>query len=212
MPATSVSIRYNSINPFHTLSPHDCRRPVILSWALRNDSGAGVMAEPRASRPYMPGYGVLGPTEGTGVLPWRWAEERRVVSRNYWVVTLWPDGRPHAMPVWDGGVFWFNSSIRSRKARNVIADRRCVITTEDAASPVVVEGIAEVTRAPDEIARFLALVNAKYSTTYVLDFLDPAVNATIRVRPRWAFALAQGDFTGSPTRWSFEGAGPSGDC
>ncbi len=37
-----------------------------------------------------------------------------------------------------------------------------------------------------------------------MELLDPAINATIRVRPRWAFGLAEGDFTGSPTRWVFE--------
>jgi PPOX class probable F420-dependent enzyme len=160
----------------------------------------------------MPGYGLLGPTEGTGLLPWRWAHARLAGSRNYWVVTLWPDGRPHAMPVWgvwDENLLWFSSSRSSRKARNVAADPRCVVTTEDALNPVVVEGAAEVTRDGEQIARFLALVNAKYATDYAIDFLDPAVNATVRVRPSWAFGLADGDFTGSPTRWTFEEADPS---
>jgi hypothetical protein len=57
------------------------------------------MPEPRASRPYMPGYGVQGPEGGSGLLPWAWAEERLGRARNYWVTTLWPDGRPHSMPV-----------------------------------------------------------------------------------------------------------------
>jgi hypothetical protein len=34
------------------------------------------MAEPRATRPYMPGYGLLDATQGTGLLPWSWAVER----------------------------------------------------------------------------------------------------------------------------------------
>lgn len=157
----------------------------------------------------MPGYGVVGPSEGTGLLAWSWAEERLTGSRNYWVVTLWPDGRPHAMPVWgvwDAGSFWFSSSGQSRKARNIAGDARCVVTTEDAGNPVVVEGCAEVTSAPNAIRRFLDLLNAKYSTDYSIEFLDPSVNATIRVRPTWAFGLAQADFTGSPTLWSFEEA------
>jgi hypothetical protein len=58
------------------------------------------MDQPRASRPYMPGYGIVGPTQGSGLLPWSWAEERLTASRNYWVASSWPDGRPHAMPVW----------------------------------------------------------------------------------------------------------------
>jgi hypothetical protein len=28
--------------------------------------------------------------------------------------------------------------------------------------------------------------------------------STVRVRPRWAFGLDSDDFTGSPTRWTFE--------
>ena len=55
----------------------------------------------------------------------------------------------------------------------------------------------------------LALENAKYHTDYGIALLDPAVNATIRVRPRWAFGLAEGDFTGSPTRWSSNRNEPS---
>jgi hypothetical protein len=58
------------------------------------------MATPRASRPHMPGYGSGGPTQGSGLLPWSWAEQRLLASRNYWVATSWPDGRPHVMPVW----------------------------------------------------------------------------------------------------------------
>jgi len=165
------------------------------------------MPEPHASRPYMPGYGVLGASEGSGLLPWAWAEERLTASRNYWAVTLWPDGRPHAMPVWgvwDSGAFWFSSSGRSRKARNVAADPRCTITTEDAGNPVVMEGTATVITDMGDIERFLSLSNAKYETGYGLDFLDPAVNATIRVRPSWVFGLASDDFTGSPTRWRFD--------
>src|SRR5690606_27626478 len=32
--------------------------------------------EPVAERPYMPGYGIVGPDEGSGLLPWSWAVER----------------------------------------------------------------------------------------------------------------------------------------
>ena len=46
----------------------------------------------------MPGYGIVGPDEGRGLLPWSWAEERLIASHDYWVATVWPDGRPHVMP------------------------------------------------------------------------------------------------------------------
>lgn len=155
----------------------------------------------------MPGYGMLPANEGTGLLPWSWAEERLVASRNYWIVTVWPDSRPHAMPVWGmwrEGAFWFSSSRPSRKARNLAANPRCVVATEDALNPVVVEGTAELLTDPKDIATLLALENAKYETDYKIDMLDPAVNSCFRVRPRWVFGLQHGDFTGSPTRWDFE--------
>ena len=96
------------------------------------------MAEPRASRPLMPGYGIVGADEGIGLLPWSWAEERLLQSKNFWLATRWPDGRPHVMPVWaiwHAGALWFSSSRQSRKARNLAADPRCVLTTEFTGSP-----------------------------------------------------------------------------
>jgi hypothetical protein len=48
----------------------------------------------------MPGYGIAGPEEGSGLLHWSWAAERLAAARNYWVATVWPHGRPHVMPVW----------------------------------------------------------------------------------------------------------------
>jgi hypothetical protein len=156
----------------------------------------------------MPGYGIVGPDEGGGLLPWSWAEERLRASLNYWAVTVWPDGRPHAMPVWgvwDKGALWFSSSLGSRKVRNLRSEPRCVITTEDARSPVVMEGEGAVVTDLDAIAAFLRLANEKYSTELSMDFLDPARNATVRVRPRWALGLRENDFTGSPTRWEFPG-------
>jgi general stress protein 26 len=181
--------------------------------------------EPVITRPHMPGYGTLPATEGTGLLPWSWAQERLVASRNYWMVTVWPVvrgprelaasasefvglyGRPHAMPVWGmwhDDAFWFSSSRTSRKAKNLAANPRCVVTTEDALNPVVVEGTAELLTNPAEIAMLLALENAKYETDYKIEMLDPAVNSCFRVHPKWAFGIEHGDFEGSPTRWEFE--------
>ncbi len=169
------------------------------------------MSGPRADRPAMPGYGVLGAGEGTGLLPWSWAEERLRVSRYYWVSTVRPDGRPHASPVWGlwhDGRLWFTCGGRSRKARNLAADPRCSVTTDDAENPVIVDGVAEITRDPAAIARFVEAGNAKYGPSYTVEFLDPDVNLTVAVRPERAFGLLHDDFTGSPTRWTFEESAP----
>jgi hypothetical protein len=47
------------------------------------------------------------------------------------------------------------------------------------------------------------LMNEKYSTDIEVGFLDPAVNATFSVRPGRVFGMVHGNFTGSPTRWTF---------
>ena len=103
--------------------------------------------------------------------------------------------------VWDGGAFWFSSSRGSRKIRNLETQPHCVVTTEDTQEPVVLEGTAEIVTDSDALRRLLVLENAKHATDYGIGMLDPAVNATVRVSPCWAFGLDAHDFTGSPTRW-----------
>lgn len=116
----------------------------------------------------MPGYGVLGPTEGTGLLPWSWASDRLTRSRHYWLATVWPDGRPHLTPVW--GVWhedalWFSCGRRSRKARNLARNPATRAATDDPVHPVVVEGTAAALSDPDAVAGFAARSDAKYETT-----------------------------------------------
>jgi nitroimidazol reductase NimA-like FMN-containing flavoprotein (pyridoxamine 5'-phosphate oxidase superfamily) len=154
----------------------------------------------------MPGYGILPADRGSGLLPWAEAERRLLASHDYWCATVRPDGWPHVMPVWGvwlDGTVWFSSAVGSRKVRNLDAEQRCTLTTDDARDPVIVEGVAERVADPAVIRAFLAAVNAKYGSALPEEFLDPAVNATIAVRPVTVFALSGADFTGSPTRWRF---------
>jgi hypothetical protein len=161
--------------------------------------------EPKATRPFMPGYGIMGPAEGTGLLPWSWAEERLTASHDYWLATVWPDGRPHVMPVW--GVWaddslWFSASGESRKTRNIAHNPQSVATTDNALQPVVVEGHTSRIADPVAILAFTHRVNAKYATDYSVDFF--AGNACLQLRPVLVFGLTDGDFTSSPTRWAFD--------
>jgi hypothetical protein len=106
----------------------------------------------------------------------------------------------HADPACEAAL-WFSSGRRSRKARNLAEDPRCVVTSEDASEPVVIEGTAARVQERDVIVRVAELMNAKYGGITV-NFL--AANATVRVRPRRVFGIAHDDFTGSPTRWVFD--------
>lgn len=156
------------------------------------------------SRPHMPGYGIS--EDPDGLLAWSWAEEKLVNSRNYWVATVWPDGRPHLMPVWgvwDGQALWFSGGLRSRKIRNLRAEPRVTITIEDAEDPVVLNGRAEIVTTAGALQTFIDATNAKYGTSYDVGFLDPTLNATVGVHPEWAFGLVQKEFGQSPTRWTW---------
>lgn len=161
---------------------------------------------PRADRPHMPGYGIGGAEAGSGLLPWSWAVERLTRSTFFWLATVGAGGRPHVMPVWAvwmDGALWFSSGLRARKSRNLDADPRCTLTTDDALEPVIVEGDAERILDRDRLAVFMDALDTKYETNYGAEFADPEVNGVWRVAPTWAFGLVEEDFTGSPTRWTF---------
>lgn len=97
--------------------------------------------------------------------------------------------RDAGLGIWKDESVWFSSSVQSRKVRNLRADPRCVVTTDDPIKPVVVEGVAEVLRDLTAIEEMVSRVNEKYSSKVTLEFMDPDVNATFRVRPRWVFSL-----------------------
>jgi hypothetical protein len=161
---------------------------------------------PVSDRPVMPGYGVLPADQGSGLMPWAEVERRLTAAHDYWVATARPDGRPHVMPVWGvwlDGRLWFSSGLRSRKARNLAADARCTVTTDDAQNPVVIDGVSRQVTDHADIAAFVDAVNAKYGGGVTVEFLDPAVNGTFAVRPERVIAMSHDDFTGSPTRWRF---------
>src|ERR1700736_4182727 len=55
-------------------------------------------------------------------LPFSHAEKRLAASRNYWICTARPDGRPHSIPVWGfflDDVLYFGTMRSSRKAKNL---------------------------------------------------------------------------------------------
>lgn len=156
--------------------------------------------EPKAERPYMPGYGI--PKSRTGLLPWAWAKQRLTRSHNYWVITSRPNGAPHAMPVWGiwvDSVFYFSTGRESRKARNLARHPSCVICSEHADQAVIVEGsAAEITDA-QQLARLARPYHAKYKPWT----LDPKLGPVFAVRPRLAFGMYEKRFVQAATRWRF---------
>jgi hypothetical protein len=166
-------------------------------------AGSPAGSQPAAGRPYMPDYGVS-PIGGDGLLPWGWAAERLERAHNYWVATTTPEGSPHLAAVWGVWIdttFSFSTGGRSRKARNLAADPRCVVTPERAEESVVVEGVAERVTDRDVLANLLATYRRKYGS----GFPDPVDNPVFAVRPRVVFGVIEreAEFSETATRWRF---------
>jgi len=147
------------------------------------------------------GYGI---SKGTkGLLAWNTVDERVSGSRNYWVGTTRPDGRPHIMPVW--GVwfdrnFYFGTDRNSRKSRNLLNNPAVVVHLESGDDVVILEGTAR----ESNDASTLELINSAYLAKYAMRLTDaPGDLIVFAVSPRTAFAWREKDFPKSATRWSF---------
>jgi hypothetical protein len=152
----------------------------------------------------MPGYEGFVDKVDT-LLPWAWAEERLGSSHNYLVVTVRPDGRPHAMPVWGVWVdsaFLFSTGDQSRKAKNLAGNRHCVVTTEQMHETVIVEGDAAYETDTALLRPFRRAYKEKY------DFDMETTEGVYAVRPRAVFGIVedQSAEVGGVTRWTFDGA------
>ena len=162
----------------------------------------------------MGGYGV--PAEVEGALPWAWARERLVASRNYWVVTANAAGRPHALPVWGvwlpSEVFWFGCAPSARKARNLAANPHAVVTVDSTVEVVSVECRGRASTEA-ELAAALVAFEAKYGAEMAENAGegDDAVdleaflrqNAAFTFEPERAFGIIErpDEFSARATRW-----------
>jgi hypothetical protein len=157
--------------------------------------------EPAATRPTVPGYEFS--AKKKGLLPWSWAVERLKKSRQYWMATTRPDGTPHLMIVWGlwfDDSFWFSTGSASRKARNLAANPKCAIGTDDAAKAVILEGVVElVDPKHPEYEQFTKAYEKKYRWD-VREMGQPVYC----LQPRLGFGLFEKKFQQTATRWSFE--------
>jgi uncharacterized pyridoxamine 5'-phosphate oxidase family protein len=152
----------------------------------------------------MPGYGL--PKSKKGLLPWKWAEDRLGKSRQYWIATTRPDGRPHVMVVWAlwmDGVLYFSTGSKSRKARNLKPNPNCTMCTEKADEAVILEGVVDTERNVETIREFLRLYEKKYKwdMSSMADDLLKLKEPVFYLRPKVGFGLWEKKFATSATRW-----------
>ena len=98
------------------------------------------MKAPSVMRPTFPEGYVEHPT---GMLTWEHVVPRLVEAQSYWLCSVRPDGRPHAIPkwgVWVAGKLYFDGSAKTRHARNIAQNPQVVVHLESGDEVVIVEG------------------------------------------------------------------------
>jgi nitroimidazol reductase NimA-like FMN-containing flavoprotein (pyridoxamine 5'-phosphate oxidase superfamily) len=154
-------------------------------------------SQPKATRPFAPGYGLA--EDEKGLLSWTWVAGKMCDCRTFWVATVHTSNRPHVMPVWGVWVddaFYFSTGRKSRKGRNVAANPACTVTNDDGEEAVIVEGSAEEVKDAAELERVAAAYKKKYK-------MDPRSmgEPIFGVRPKTVFGFIEKSFPKSATRW-----------
>ncbi len=141
------------------------------------------------------------------LLPWDEVAGRIAGARNYWLVTLHPDGRPHLRPV-DGvfveNVLCFGGSPETRWVRHLQHHREITASLPDDDHAVILEGTAELVEdADDPLADAVNTANrVKYPQYFSSDEPSP-FHPFWCLRPARVYAWSLTGFPARATRFDF---------
>jgi uncharacterized protein (DUF952 family) len=159
---------------------------------------------PRSERfPFGAGYDDGSATYDLSTFDWRAVEAALVDARNYWITSVRPDGRPHAVPVWGiwlGDVLGFSSGPNAVKSRNLRSNPKCVAHLESGDTTVILEGTVEPMTGL-ELDAFVAGYLPKYGLE--LDTSNPDFGF-YRMVPSTARTWLEKAFLQSATLWTFD--------
>jgi uncharacterized pyridoxamine 5'-phosphate oxidase family protein len=151
-----------------------------------------------------------------GATPTEWTEAREVLKNAevYWLSTVRSDGRPHVTTlicVWLDGALYFCTGPTERKARNLVQNSHCILTTgcnvEDGLD-LVVEGDAVKVKDDAKLQRIADAYESKYGSEWHFDVRDGAfisdggMAMVYEVAPSRVFGFRKGGEY-SQTRWRF---------
>ncbi len=161
------------------------------------------MPEPRPSRISLSRRFGPEPTTAPGeALPWpeveRWLHEATQV----WIVTVRPDGRPHAVPVdilWLEGVIYFGAPPQARRGQNLARNPELALHGPKKDHVLILEGTAERLQPSQNIDRLAQAMHAQSGYRWSADELFAT---TWSIRPRRAISWSR-DMRNTATRWEF---------
>ncbi|MBA2276703.1 MAG: pyridoxamine 5'-phosphate oxidase family protein [Chloroflexia bacterium] len=138
---------------------------------------------------------------------WSEARERLKQAAVYWLSTVRPDGRPHVTPliaVWFDSALYFCTGEQERKAKNLVHNTQCILTTGcnnfDEGLDLVIEGEAVRVRDDARLQRIADLYEAKFGSDWHFTVRDDAfagasgnIALVFEVKPATAFGFGKGE-------------------
>lgn len=108
------------------------------------------MPETKITRPHLPKGYVDNPVS---FVDWEWVAAQMDGSKNYWLCSVRPDGRPHVVPRWGAFLdnkFYYDGSPETRHARNIINNPRVSLHLESGSQVIIMEGTSHPAGKPDQ--------------------------------------------------------------
>ena len=147
-------------------------------------------------RPYIHDYGIE--ESEAGLLGWDFVQNEMKDAKNYWLSTIKPDGRPHAIPIWGSWIndgFYFGGGSETQNRKNLAENPYIVVHSESGTKVVIIEGKVSIEN--NEI--LIKEIKKDYMRKYNLDHPSPFY----RVNKTKVLCWDMSDYAGTPTRWKF---------
>jgi nitroimidazol reductase NimA-like FMN-containing flavoprotein (pyridoxamine 5'-phosphate oxidase superfamily) len=132
------------------------------------------MKTPKITRPTFPQGYVDNPTAS---VTWEYVEKRLSESKNYWMSSVRPNGRPHVIPRWavfiDGKIY-YDGSPETRHAQNIVQNPHVALHLESGDQALIAEGVAKPAGKP--AAKLAKRIAQAYSAKYKDFGYDPEPN------------------------------------
>ncbi|MFT3890520.1 MAG: pyridoxamine 5'-phosphate oxidase family protein [Anaerolineales bacterium] len=142
------------------------------------------------------------PETSEHLVAWDFVSEQMSSSRHYWISTVFPDGRPHVVPVW--GIwyenrFHFEGSMQTGWGRNILKNPHIAVHLPDADKVVVIDGIAHIIQDNEIDDETWNSLDSTFQKKYHVEKGSPY----IYVEPKKVLAW-NGEALTTMTRWLFK--------
>ncbi len=139
---------------------------------------------------------------------WDWVAAQLTESKNYWLCSVRPDGRPHVIPRWGvfvDGKIYYDGSPETRHARNIASNPNISVNLESGTEAIILEGTAIASEKPS--AELGKKLSQAYKKKYEELGYAPEPNSWDKgglyvFTPRQCIAWSK--FNEDPTKFVFE--------